>query len=208
MAKPYTHVEVFYHFDKNSKGRLELSGEAINKIRLESLRKAGSNWDDGDVIFRMNEYPVWEMEPENGIDREEWIAKNVLGMDALREAIFSTRMFDDMSEKELCEMIKQSNGCSNSEAFEISSKIREGKHVPATHILWAFKWNECPEYLRVYMMLHNNAVKDLVEKTDMDDNTTMILLDECDRKYKPEEYLSKSKAEVLKLGADGKARLF
>lgn len=211
MAKPFTHVDVFAHIDGKEGQFLALSGEAMNKIRLASLKKAGTNWDDTDVVFNIHDYPVWEMNPPDYMDREKWIAMNVLGMEMLRKQIFSkgAEMYEDMSEDRLCRLIKAKEKCNNEEAFEIASKIRESNHIPATHILWTCTLRNCPEYMKVHMIGHNKSVKNLIEEKGEElDDTLMICLDECDRNHKPEDYIHKGKSEVLRLSEGGKMVMF
>lgn len=212
MGKPFTKVVVVGNFkinNGNSLGGLTMFGSAMNKIRLASLQKAGSNWDDAEVMFEFVQYPVYEMNPPVGVDRNVWMFQNIQGMSAWRDSIFAKGVdptIAKMSENELCELIKKNNGCDNEEAFKIATSIREHKNVPATHILWTWSIKHTPDYIKAFMLMHNSHVGEVVENDEHD--TTMVCIDECSKAgYEPKDYLCGC-AECRRMDTEGKMKVF
>ena len=208
MAKPYTRVEIVCHF--GNKG-IQLTGSALNRIRLESLKKAGSNWDDADVLFNIKDYPVWENNPPEGTDRMVWVMSNIDGMLMFRDSMFRSGIdphIAKMSENELCNLIKKHNpDFTNEQAFDLAEKLRTRKFVPATHILWVWEnSDDAPDYIKAFMYMHNSHCKDFA-KSNADKRATMVCLDECKENYKPEDYLH-GLATVQHMDSEGKVGTF
>lgn len=208
MSRSFTRVDVFCDM---SNGHVNLMASAVNHLRFLSLKKAGGNTDDNDVLFSIHDFPVHDsMKPKDMPDKI-WEMGNIMGIRQTVCSCFSygvDKRVQEMGIQKLTEDIKETTGKSNEEAFETATEMMEFKHRPSTHVLWIADSNS-PSFVQKYVHMSNRHVQETIDELQSKGvMPTLCCLEECPENYEHDVWFGDTNANISQLDQEGNRRSF
>lgn len=206
MSRSFTRVDVFCDM---SEGHITLTANAMNLLRFLSLRKAGGNTDDNDVMFHFHDFPVRDSMKPKSMPDMIWEMQNIMGMRQLVRSCFMygvDKYLQKIGIQKLTEKIKETTGKSNEDAFNAAIEMMEFKHRPSTHVLWIAD-SKSPSFIQSYVRKANQHVqKTIDELQDKGGTPILCCLEECPENYEHDVWFGDTNADISRLDQKGNHR--
>lgn len=216
MSRQFTNVDIFCDMGNRD---ITLSANALNRLRILSLKKAGGNFDDNDVVFGIHDFPVKDRDRPEGISDVEWFSANIACLKKIANECFTygkSEALERLGIQKVADLLKKYNpGMSNEDAFEIASNKINSKRRPSTHILWIADDN-APSFVHMYVKISNSKAMESVEELERMRNKEVdprrslhiCCLEECPYDYDHEAWFGDSRSVLSHVDREGKERKF